>query len=298
MKIEECKDLSLYSRIGIGGRARFFSGVKTNDECLEALKFAEAMDVPVITIGEGSNTAFEDGVIEALVLKVLYSQAHVVLDEENSGHVSCDGGMKLQTFVSELANLGIDASNFEGIPGTVAGAIVNNSGSNKDAIGNYLLNSTVVDRAGNISRLSIEDMCYGVRDSALRVAGDCVVLKGEFHFPKGSAEEIFSKIARRILLRRSKQPKGLTLGSTFRNPPGNGLTAGQLIDMAGFKGYRKGNLVVSPEHANWLINLARGSSTAKDLRDLMDDIREGVQRLMGIQLEKEIQIVGNNFVME
>ena len=62
--------------------------------------------------------------------------------------------------------------------------------------------------------------------------------------------------------------------------------------MAGFKGYRKGNLVVSPEHANWFINSARGTSTAKDLRNLLDHILEGVQRSMRIQLGEEIQIIG------
>jgi UDP-N-acetylmuramate dehydrogenase len=292
MKIEEVKDLSRYSRIGIGGKARFFFHAQSNNECIEALEFAYRKNVPVISIGEGSNISFEDGVVEALVLKVFYSQVHVVSDEENSGYVSCDGGMRLQTFVSELAKLGIDASNFAGIMGTVAGAIVNNSGSNNDAIGNYLLNSTIVDSAGNTSSLSVGDMRYGVRDSALRSIGDCAVMRCEFHFPKGCAEEILSKIALRLSIRRYKQPKGLTLGSTFRNPSECKLTAGQLIEMAGFKGYRKGNLVVALKHANWLINLARGVSTAKELRSLLDDIREEVLRLTGIQLEEEIQIIG------
>lgn len=293
MGIEEYKDVSGYSRIGIGGKARFFKDFKTNDECLEILDFARKRDMPIITVGEGSNIAFADGVIEALVLKVRFLEAHALMYEKGCGLVSCNGGMTLHSFVSELAALGVDASVFAGIPGTVAGAIVSNSGSNNTSMMDYLNRATIVDRNGSISELCVEDLSYDVRNSALKTVDNSIVLRGEFNFPVGNPEDIIKKIAQRIKSRKLRQPKGLTLGSTFKNPPDCEFTAGQLIETAGLKGYRIGNLLVSSKHANWLINLTRGDSTAEDLRNMLDEIRNKVQQLKGILLEEEIQILGN-----
>lgn len=292
MPIEEHKDLSRYSRIGIGGNARFFSEANTSDDCLNALEFAHERNIPVISIGEGSNVAFEDGIIDALVLRVIDPKAKVSLIESSPGRVSCGGAMRLKSFISELASLGIDASNFAGIPGSVAGAMVNNSGSNNDAIGSHLVRATVVDKTGTVEELQVEYFRYGLRNSALKASGNHIILSGEFDFPQRDPESIRQKIKERISNRKSKEPTGLTLGSTFKNPTGCELSAGKLIDIAGFKGYRIGNLLVSPEHANWLINLKRGTVTAADLRRLLYDVRDEVQRLTGILLEEEIQILG------
>lgn len=294
MAIEEYKDLSRYSRIGIGGKARFFSEASTGDDCLNALEFAHERNIPVISIGEGSNVAFEDDVIDALILRVIDPKAKVLLTEGSPGRVSCGGAMRLKSFISELASLGLDASNFAGIPGSIAGAMVNNSGSNGDAIENHLVSTTVIDSNGTVERLQVEDFCYRLRDSALKASGNRIILNGEFNFPQGEPESIRQRIRERISHRKSKEPTRLTLGSTFKNPADCELSAGKLIDIAGFKGYRTGNLAVSPKHANWLINLKRGTTTAADLRRLLYDINDGVQRLTGILLEEEIQILGKN----
>ena len=78
------------------------------------------------------------------------------------------------------------------------------------------------------------------------------------------------------------------MGCTFENPPGH--SAGMLIDRAGLKGLRRGGAQVSERHGNFLLNT--GEATASDIVGLAEEVRRVVKVRFGIQLEYEIERIG------
>jgi UDP-N-acetylmuramate dehydrogenase len=91
-----------------------------------------------------------------------------------------------------------------------------------------------------------------------------------------------------LAYRRLTQPPGASMGSMFKNPPGE--SAGRLIEAAGLKGKKIGNAQISPLHANFFLNL--GDARAADVFALIQEARKAVREQSGIELELEIELVG------
>ena len=126
-----------------------------------------------------------------------------------------------------------------------------------------------------------------ISHSALRT-GHSVILSAQFVLRAGDREELEARAAENLAWRRRTQPRGLSAGSVFRNPPGD--SAGRLIEAVGLKGARCGGAQISEKHANFIVN--RGRATAADVLALMDLARERVWQRFGLTLEPEIELVG------
>ena len=115
------------------------------------------------------------------------------------------------------------------------------------------------------------------------------VVRATFHcVGKDSPEKIAQRITAHLEERRAKQPlDALSAGSVFKNPRPD-LPAWRLIRDAGLAGKRIGDAVVSPKHANWILNL--GQATARDVQGLIQLIQEKVLAIFQIQLDPEIVI--------
>lgn len=138
--------------------------------------------------------------------------------------------------------------------------------------------------------MSPADLAYGYRTSSLKARIDrrFLVLSARLQFERGDPEAIASRMEANIAHRKRTQPQGASLGSIFKNPPGD--FAGRLIEAAGLKGYQIGGAQVSPVHANFFIN--RRSATAADYFQLIEHVRAVVLRETGVELELEIETLG------
>jgi UDP-N-acetylmuramate dehydrogenase len=175
------------------------------------------------------------------------------------------------------------------VPGTVGGAVYGNAGAFDGNMARDLLRAEIMDENGRIW-WSVEQLQYGYRTSLLkRRPARAVVLSAEFRLQNGQAADIQAKIDRFSVQRKSSQPPGASLGSMFKNPPGD--FAGRLIEAAGLKGTRIGNAEISTVHANFFVN--HGETQASDIRKLIELAQKAVAEKFGTHLELEVELIGD-----
>jgi UDP-N-acetylmuramate dehydrogenase len=135
----------------------------------------------------------------------------------------------------------------------------------------------------------VERLAYGYRTSALkRGEARAVVLAAELRLKNAPPEEIRTTIDQFVARRKATQPPGASMGSMFKNPPGD--FAGRLIEAAGLKGTQVGNVQISPVHGNFFVN--EGETSAEDVRALIDLARRTVFEKFGVLLELEVELIG------
>ena len=270
----------------IGGPAELFVEPGDSGELERIIAFANNNEIPMVVIGAGSNLLVSDAGINGIVVK---------LGRLMSG-VSCCGNEIITEAGARLADVAMAAKNaglggFEfaaGIPGTIGGAVVMNAGANGTNIGCLVKEVLLLDRAGNTFIKSKEDMKFGYRKSILQCIPD-VAVAVTFICNQKDRTSIQTETDKHFSARKRSQPLGYpNAGSVFRNPPGD--SAGRMIDVAGFKGYKVGDAQVSTIHANFIINL--GNATAEDVMALITQIKTEVFSRFGVVLQPEIKFLG------
>jgi len=200
-------------------------------------------------------------------------------------------GAPLPRLAYEAAGVGLAGLEWAvGIPGTVGGGVVNNAGAHGSDMAAVIRRIRVTD--GRDERIIEQgDLGYGYRESNFRtrwVADPPVVLEVEIALHADSPKAIRHRIAEHAAHRRATQPGQRSVGSIFKNPPGK--AAGWLIEQAGLKGRRAGDAQISTKHGNFIVN--RGRARASDVNELIRLIQDTVKAQFGVQLELEIQPVG------
>ncbi|MCY0869909.1 MAG: UDP-N-acetylmuramate dehydrogenase, partial [Firmicutes bacterium] len=179
-----------------------------------------------------------------------------------------------------------------GIPGSVGGAVTMNAGAHGGEIRDVLETVTVLSPQGKIDEVRPEQLDFSYRHSGILECG-YTVLAATFLLRPGDAQALREQVRawskRRIATQPLSQPN---CGSVFRNPPG--LHAAQLIEAAGLKGVAQGGAMVSPLHANFIVNT--GAATAADVLALMARMQEQVQAAFGVQLVPEVRVIGEEAV--
>jgi len=176
------------------------------------------------------------------------------------------------------------------IPGTLGGAVYGNAGAfGSDMKATLQMAYVVQQKTGSIT-FSSDAMEYSYRSSVLkRHPGNAVILAADVKVRKGVQEDIVALMDANLARRKASQPAGASTGSTFKNPDGD--YAGRLIDAAGLKGLKVGGVQVSPVHGNFLIN--DGTGKAEDYLQLIRLIQSTVATKFGVNLELEIELIGN-----
>ena len=281
-KIVKNYDTSKLTWFRTGGKADLFCIVDNENE-LEII-FNNLGDVPYQIIGAGSNLLIRDGGYRGLIIKL--GKAFNELKIKNNSIIA--GGSILDSNLSKFAYLN-SIKNFEffsGIPGSVGGAIMMNAGCFGSETKDILDDIEVMKKNGKISIIKKDDLNLSYRNSSL---GNNVVLRAKFNTEKGSKEEILKTMNEIKKNREISQPiKKKTSGSTFKNPIG--FHAAKLIEMAGCKGLRKGDVMVSNLHSNFLINTNKAS--ADEIEELGKIIIDKVYKKFQIILEWEIKLIG------
>jgi UDP-N-acetylmuramate dehydrogenase len=280
--ILESEPLSGYTTYRVGGEAEYFVPAADSIEAEKIYVEALMGGMPVTILGWGSNVIAPDGGIEGIVLKTSSESARV--EFPGGGRVIVDAGVSLLDLARLAAGKGLKGLEpIAGIPGTLGGAIIMNAGTDDGDTGAVVSRVTVVTPDGARRDFTREEAAFGYRSSVFQGAG-WLVLEAELVMDPGDPEKLTAEILRIQEERKAKFPlDDPNAGSVFKRPPGD--YAGRLIEEAGCKGLRRGGAIVSPRHANFIINT--GEATAADILGLADDLRRRVHEFSGIWLEME-----------
>ncbi len=171
-----------------------------------------------------------------------------------------------------------------GIPGSVGGAVVMNAGTKYGSIGDIVDTVEFINDEGTLIVKS--EPCFFYRGSEFR-GKKLVLTKVSLKLKESCLDKIKEGLTSAALLRKTQPKYPRQFGSVFKNPPG--MSAGKLIEEAGFKGFVYKNVQVSTIHANFILNFG---NSADDIYYVIRNIQERVYKLFGIKLEPEVNIIG------
>lgn len=277
--------LSRHTSLRIGGPADALVVPADLEDLRALLRFADREGMATLVLGGGSNTLVRDGGFRGVV--IILGEPFARLEVEGAA-VRAGAAVRvsrLLAFCSRLGLAGVEC--LTGIPGTVGGALRGNAGTNAGWVSDRLRDVVAVLRDGALARLAKEDLGFAYRRAALPAGA--VITEATFELERGDPAAIRRAISKLLVARNQSQPvESRSAGCMFKNPPGD--SAGRLVDAAGMKGARVGDAVVSPVHANFIVN--QGRARAADVLGLVEAVRDRVREHAGVTLELEVQIVG------
>jgi len=274
----------------IGGPADVLVEPGSAEQVAAVVRFAREHNIPLVTIGQGTNLLFDDAGLRGIVMKIGAQMSEIVIE---NGTILAAGG----AWVPQLARLSMRAglSGLEhciGIPGTLGGLVIMNGGSQRKGIGDNVRRVWVVDAQGEQNILSREECAFSYRHSALQGSG-AVVVRAELECPPGDIREIRREMVCDLRARRHKFPrKQPNCGSVFLStsemhasvgPPG------KIIEEAGLKGTAIGAAEVAHEHANFIVN--RGGASSLDVLRLIAHVRSVIRQRLAFELNCEVRYV-------
>jgi len=292
------KDIPLarFTSARVGGPADVLLEINTVDELVQAATLVWNEGLPWMILGGGSNVLVSDAGVRTVVL--LNRARQVSFDEACEPPVVwAESGANFGLVARQAASRGLAGLEWAaGIPGTVGGAVVGNAGAHGGDMAGNLVVANILQRNPNAQEglpnrelWPTERLGYAYRTSLLkRLAGQVVVLAAQLRLERSQPETLQAKIDEFVGYRHRTQPPGASMGSMFKNPPGD--YAGRLIEAAGLKGARVGEAQISTLHSNFFIN--HGQATATDIYALIELARRTVAEKFGVHLELEIELVG------
>jgi UDP-N-acetylmuramate dehydrogenase len=272
----------------IGGPADFLVVARTTDALRDAASLAWHHDAPLHVLGGGSNVLISDGGIRGVTL--INKADSLTLTGESL--VTAGSGLSSIKLARWCAARGL--AGFEwaiGVPGTLGGAVVGNAGAHGGDMSDSVLSvKAAVPGDTRTVQWANAELAFAYRSSAIKREGwPCAILEVQLRFTPGDTAAIKERMATFTAHRKRTQPPGATIGSMFKNPPGD--YAGRLIEAAGLKGARRGGAVISQKHANFFLNEA--GATAADVMALAHLAQHRVSEAFGVRLELEIEPVGD-----
>lgn len=283
--VEPGLPLSRFTTWRIGGPARYFCRVKTEAGLAGVLAAASADAVPLAILGMGSNVLVADEGFPGYVLRLEGEFLRVSVEGER---VTAGGGAALGGVCAAAARAGLSGIEaLSGIPSSIGGAVRINAGAYGGEIFEVLETVRLVSRSGERRAAAAAGIPHGYRWSRLIETKDIVseaVLKLA-PAPQESIQEKTRVVSER---RRGALPSEPNAGSVFKNPEGD--HAGRLIEACGLKGEVEGGALISPRHANVIVNT--GSARAADVLILMRKMRDAVREKFGVTLMPEVELLG------
>jgi UDP-N-acetylmuramate dehydrogenase len=287
--VERDFPLARLTTVRTGGAAEFFARAGSEAELGELLAWAAGSGAPVGVVGSGSNLLVADAGVRGLVLKLDRDLAAIAVDGSS---ILCGGGARLPAVAASAARAGLAGIEFGvNIPGTVGGAVRMNANAYGGELQRVLDWVLIVSAAGS-ERRSPAELGLGYRRSSL---GDGeIVARARLALLAAEPQQIKAALAELRALRHEAQPQGIkTFGSTFKNPEdprAEGRSAGQLLAQAGCNGLAIGAARFAPKHANFIENT--GAATTADVLAVMAAGRQRVRERFGVELEPEVQTLG------
>lgn len=319
----EREPICRHTTFRIGGEAAYFVAPETVEDLVELVRYLREENVPYFLMGNGSNLLVSDEGYEGVMItthmagksyeasqdktpldqiafyasesekrqmaeEFLGKESDELLALEGKTLVKAGAGILLSALANAIAEKGLEGFAFaSGIPGTLGGAVTMNAGAYGGEIRDCILGAMLLMPDGSVAFLDREALELGYRTSIIQRDG-CLVLWALFAFAPGDSQEIFCQMKELNGRRREKQPlEHGSAGSTFKRP--ERYFAGRLIEDAGLKGYRIGDVMVSDKHCGFVVNV--GNGTYEEAMKVIAHVQETVKEMFGVTLELEVKLV-------
>ena len=281
--------LARLSTVRTGGAAEHFARAGEDAAVEKLLRWASGAGIEVSVVGSGSNLLIADQGVRGLVIKLDGSLAEIELEGER---IRCGAGARLPAVAARAARAGLTGLEFGvNIPGTVGGAVKMNANAYEGELAR-VLEWVQICSAEGLERRTPDELGFAYRRSNL--APGEIVIRACFSLAPSDPEAVAANIAAMRARRHEAQPQGIrTFGSTFKNPDdarARGRSAGLLLAESGCNGLQVGGARFSEKHANFIENT--GSATTADVVALMAEGRRRVSERFGVELEPEVQTLG------
>ena len=277
--------MSSHCTFRAGGTAKYYVIPDEYKKVRDVLRLCVEENIPYYVIGNGSNLLVQDDGFDGVIIEIDSALAKI---EINGNEIVAKAGAKLSKIAVKALNESLTGFEFAGgIPGTLGGAVVMNAGAYGGEMKDVLRKVMVMDQSGKVFEIPAEELQMGYRTSIIKTAG-YIVLGAVLSLKEGNLEEIKMLTRKLSEQRTSKQPLEYpSAGSTFKRP--EGYFAGKLIEDAGLKGYRVGDVMVSDKHCGFVVNVGEG--TYDEARQVIEHVQKTVEEKFHVSLELEVKMI-------
>lgn len=291
--------MSRHTSFRVGGPAKVFVKPESFDDLALLVRWAKDNKIPYMIIGSGTNILVKDKGIQAVIISLAscFNEISITGREKDKVIITAGTGAKLHSLCSFAIKNFLGGMNFAlGIPGTIGGAVMMNAGTARGTISSVLYELTILQQDGKKKTITREEIKPEYRKMIINREGfefsreNAVILYSSFLLDRCSDPNLKKEADLIMAEREKRQPTNLpSAGCFFKNPDSN-TPAARLIDTAGLKGTVKGGAMISPKHANFIINVK--NSSAADILALSEIIHKQVKNKFNIKLVPEVIIVG------
>jgi len=290
LKFRQNEQLSQHTYMKTGGPAEVFVQVQTKADLVNLVSWCEKHTQKFIVLGGASNVLVPDEGLKGLVIKNLSNAMQVKKINDSLFELEVDSGVHTNMLVRKALDEGLEGLEyFLGVPGTVGGAIYNNSHYMNQLIGDSAFEVDVVNHDGSVKTYVKNDLQFAYDYSVIQETKE-TILSIRFRLKKGDKAVLEERALEATRKRASTQPLGIpSTGCMFKNPmmsDGTQGHAGKLIDQAGLKGVRVGDAAVSDKHANFILNT--GHANTSDILRLVEQVQSTVKDKFGVELHREV----------
>ncbi len=281
--VRENQPLAPYTRLKLGGVAAYFAEPQSQEQLVGLVKRFTENELPIRLIGAGSNTLIRNQGVGGLVISL--SSPVFCNTEITDDTITAGGGVKLVDFVAAAVRAGLNGpQHLVGIPGTIGAALHNNTSAVGFDIGTWVKSVDVLTRSGEQISYQKDELSFSYRQSSLK---DLIVLSATFAFDREDSETLTKQMQKLWIVRRAAQPSA-DVRSAYVFKDHGGETASDLIEQAGLKGTRVGDVEICDRDPNYFI--ANEDATAEDFLKLIELVKTQVQDQLEINLETSIGI--------
>lgn len=285
--IRRDEPLAKRTTLRVGGPADIYVEPASEEDLAVVLKFCAEHDLKFFVLGRGSNLLVRDGGFRGVVISLappFFSRIEI-----KGERLHCGAGAKLKNVAVEAKRNALAGLEFmEGIPGTVGGALRMNAGAMAGATFDVVESVRIMDYAGTIVGALPTELTVEYRSCATLKTH--IALSAVLIGRPDSRESIEQRMIAFSKKRWTTQPAAPSAGCAFKNPAA--MSAGKIIDELRLKGSRVGGAFVSAEHGNFIVN--DGTATARDVLQLIEQLRQHVKAECGIELHTEVEIIGDD----
>ncbi len=280
--------MSRYTTLRVGGPVEALCIIRELKSLKRMVSYLGEEKIPYLVVGRGSNLLVSDDGFKGVALILREELANVEPNGKSDKVVLAGGGLALFELLAYCKGKGLGGLEFlAGIPGTAGGAVAMNAGAWGSEVGGLVQQVRLVTSKGEVKTWGRSRLKFIYR--ALSIPKGAVIIRVKFELKRERPEVVIEKVSDYLKKRQESQPSRYPSGgSVFKNPPED--YAGRLIERSGLKGKKIGGAMISPKHANFIVNT--GGARATDILALMDLAQRKVKEETGIELEPEIRVVG------
>ncbi len=281
--IRENEPLAPFTWLRLGGNAKYFAEPTSITDFCQLIAAANQQNIPIRLLGDGSNIIVREEGFEGLVIHLSTAEMCQVRIEGTTIHARA--GAQLSHLISAAAGAGLAGlEHLAGIPGTIGAAVLLNAGVTNDDLGSRVRCVHVIDRSGKLEVRTRGELQFGFRRSNLE---DSVLAEVELSLEQIDSADLTRRMQANWIVRRASQPMpGLRVVQALIEP--NGTNLAEVLQAAGVRDARQGEVAFSPQHPGFLI--VSGNATSQDVLTLLSNVLRSVEARTGIQLQSPLKI--------